>query len=62
MLTRTWHCHELSDEVVFTATGVLELMVKSEEADMSFSEHTIQRGQDCAVDFGVDGVFFGRVT
>jgi hypothetical protein len=46
--------------------GVKSLMEKGGESAgdelVAFSDHTLQRGQDCAVDYGPDGIFFGRVT
>ena len=44
------------------AAGVDGLSKRAAPDANEYSDHTIQRGQDCAVDYGGDGVFYGRVT
>ena len=46
---------------VIALTGVDGLSQLASESS-AYSDHTLQRGQDCAVDSGDDGVFYGRVT
>lgn len=43
-------------------TGVDGLSQRPASESSAYSDHTLQRGQDCAVDYGDDGVFYRRVT